>query len=91
MLVAGKPIERHYLKVADLEKEELKSTWKPKLEHPNMPPELVEMLGDKIFAWKELACNNGALDVSPTWNKLLPDMKFTSVDTFLREAWDGKP
>lgn len=33
----------------------------------------------------------GAWDVSDEINKLLPDFKFTQIEEFLAEVWEGKP
>jgi hypothetical protein len=76
----------HKLKKAELAKGEYNSDWIPPFSHPNMPaamltPEFKKML----LSMFELASLEGLGDVTPTWNKLLPDMKFTDVETFLSE------
>ncbi len=43
-----------------------------------------------ILSSFELAAVNGAADVSPTWNELLPDLKLTDVETFLSNNLSGK-
>jgi hypothetical protein len=33
----------------------------------------------------------GTWAVSNEWNQLLPNLKMTAVDEFLRDIWEGKP
>jgi hypothetical protein len=33
----------------------------------------------------------GTWAVSDEWNQLLPNLKMTTVDEFLRDIWEGKP
>jgi hypothetical protein len=37
-----------------------------------------------------LATDGGAWDVSNEWNKLLPQVKLTGFEEFLRKHWEGK-
>lgn len=38
-----------------------------------------------------LAIGAGGYDTSDSWNKLLPDYKFTDPEEFLTKAWADKP
>jgi len=38
-----------------------------------------------------LSCAKGAWDVSDALNQLLPNYKFTQIEEFLSEVWEGKP
>ena len=37
------------------------------------------------------AFNANAFYSTNEWNKLLPDLEFTSAEEFLTKAWEGKP
>jgi hypothetical protein len=38
-----------------------------------------------------LSSAKGAWDVSDEMNQLFPDFKFTQIEDFLTEVWEGKP
>jgi hypothetical protein len=38
-----------------------------------------------------LSSAKGAWDVSDEFNQLLPDFKFTQIEEFLAQVWEGKP
>ena len=83
-------------KVEKLNADELKSgtftnSWTPKLDHPSIPPEQVDMLSKFIVAGILLAISAKGFICSDEWNRLLPDYKFTEPEEFLSEAWRGKP
>lgn len=48
-----------------------------------MPREMLEGVAKMILPGALSMGANGAFDVSPTWNELLPDMEFTGVEKFL--------
>lgn len=84
---AGKSLKVHTLKKADLEKGEWNVSWIPPFDHPNMPaeyktPEIFRTIQSSF----ELAASEGAANVSDTWNRLLPNYKFTNLETFLAES-----
>jgi hypothetical protein len=76
---------------ADLEAGRLNTTWAPKIEHPSIPPEQrTRQLSDIIISRTLLAGLKGSWVVSDEWNKLLPHVKFTKVDEFLRSVnWES--
>ncbi|KAI9731031.1 MAG: hypothetical protein M1834_005494 [Cirrosporium novae-zelandiae] len=88
---AGRPMTIHRVQKADLAKGELNSDWIPPMNHPHMPPEMkTPEFKRMVLSSYALVASNGAVDVPPTWNKLLPDMKLTDVETFLRDALGEK-
>ncbi|MCJ1401942.1 hypothetical protein MMC11_005159 [Xylographa trunciseda] len=89
--IRGAPFKIEKLKADELESGEWKSTWIPKLDHPSIPPEQVDMFSKIIVAGMLLAISAKAYSCSDEWNRLLPDYKFTQPEEFLSEAWGGKP
>ncbi|KAK5046584.1 hypothetical protein LTR84_007345 [Exophiala bonariae] len=81
------PISIERVTRADLEAGRLNTTWAPKIEHPSIPPEhRTRELSDKVISRTLLAGLKGSWVVSDEWNKLLPHVKFTKVDEFLRSV-----
>ena len=87
----GGPFEIEKLKADELESREWKTSWVPKLDHPSIPAEQVDMFSRIILAGVLLAISAKAYNCSDEWNQLLPDYKFTQPEEFLSEAWRGKP
>ena len=69
----------------------MKTTWRPRMDHPAFPPHLVDQVGEGMVAGLILGLAAEAFKVSDEWNNLLPDLKLTSAEAFLTEAWHGKP
>jgi hypothetical protein len=69
---------------------EWNTSWVPKINHPSIPPEQVEVLSRIFTAGILLAMHDKAYQVSDEWNRLLPDYKFTDTEDFLTKAWYGK-
>jgi hypothetical protein len=81
----------HKLKKEDLAEKKLNSDWIPPISHPNMPPMMSTPEFKKmILCWFELAATNGCADVAPVWNELLPEFKFTDIETFLAKNLGGE-
>ena len=87
----GASFEIEKLKADELESGTWKTSWVPKLDHPSIPTEQVEMFSRIIAAGFWLATSAKAYLCSDEWNRLLPDSKFTQPEEFLSEAWRGKP
>ena len=87
----GAPFEVEKLKADELQSGSWETSWVPKLDHPSIPPEQVEMFSKVIVAGFWLATSAKAYGCSDEWNRLLPDYKFTQPEKFLSEAWSGKP
>ncbi|KAJ5722024.1 hypothetical protein N7488_000059 [Penicillium malachiteum] len=65
------------------------TSWTPAFDHPAIPVEQRASLAKFITGGMLLAVNANQLHVSDSWNKLLPDYQFTSIDDFLTEAWSA--
>jgi hypothetical protein len=89
--VAGKPFSIEKVKVEDLEAGNLKTSWVPAFSHPSVPKEQWEGYAKAVMIGSLLAMERGAWDVSDEWNKLLPELKLTSIEDFLTGVWNGKP
>jgi hypothetical protein len=87
----GAPFEIEKLKAADLESGAWTSSWVPKLDHPSVPVEQVDMFSRIIVAGILLAVSAKCYSCSDEWNRLLPDYEFTQPEEFLSEVWHGKP
>ncbi|MCJ1306874.1 hypothetical protein MMC25_000518 [Agyrium rufum] len=87
----GKPFAVERLKASELEANTFQASWIPKLDHPSIPAELVDMFSRVIVAGILLSFHAEAWHVSDEWNQLLPDYKFTQAEEFLTEHWRGKP
>jgi hypothetical protein len=87
----GGPFSRETLQADDLKAGVVKSSWKPKVEHPSLPAEQSEAMAGALVTGMLLGTDSGVWSVSTEWNKLLPDYKFTKAEDFLTEVWSGKP
>ena len=87
----GAPFEIERLKADELDSGTWNSSWMPRLDHPSIPLEQVDMFSRIIVAGLLLAISAKAYSSSDEWNQLLPDYKFTQPEDFLSEAWRGKP
>ncbi|MCJ1408810.1 hypothetical protein MMC19_002886 [Ptychographa xylographoides] len=88
--IRGAPFEIEKLKADELESGTWKTSWIPKLDHPSISPEQVDMFSRIIVAGLWLAISAEAYNCSDEWNRLLPDYEFTQPEEFLSEAWRGK-
>lgn len=87
----GGPFEIEKLKADELESGAWETSWIPRLDHPSIPPEQVDMFSKIIVAGLLLAISDKAYICSDEWNRLLPDYEFTQPEEYLFEAWRGKP
>ncbi|KAL4861360.1 hypothetical protein BDV12DRAFT_180390 [Aspergillus spectabilis] len=87
----GEPFKIDRVKAEDFESGEWETSWLPKVDHPSIPKEQVEVFSRLGVQGLVLGFSNGAFDSSDEWNKLLPDYKFTQAQEFLEEIWKGKP
>jgi hypothetical protein len=88
--IPGAPFNVETLSTQDLEIEKIQSTWRPKVDHPSMPPEQTDALAGKLLSGVLLAISAGAFQMSDEWNRLLPDYQFTGADDFLSRFWQDK-
>ncbi|KAE9373150.1 hypothetical protein N431DRAFT_482267 [Stipitochalara longipes BDJ] len=100
--VRGKPFAVDRLPKADIEAGELKTTWIPDFSRPKRSLEDIALvpataglsadtLSRMVITGSLLAIARGAWDVSDEWNQLLPQLKLTGIEEFLRKIWEGKP
>jgi hypothetical protein len=85
------PFAIEKLKAQDLESGTWTTSWQPKLDHPSIPPDQVDIFSRIILAGVLLAISADAYNVSDEWNQLLPGYKFTQAEDFLAGVWRGKP
>lgn len=76
----------HRINGEELDKGEAKFPWLPPVAHPTVPPEFRKELAEKVLPQFLAVPRREENDIKPVWNELLPDMKFTDVETFLRSA-----
>lgn len=89
-LLGGPPFDIQKVTAHAFETGEWKTSWVPKINHPSIPPEQVEVLSRSFTAGILLAIHDKAYQISDEWNRLLPDYKFTDTEDFLTKAWRGK-
>lgn len=90
-MTPGGPFDIERLKADDLKAGVVKCSWKPRVDHPAIPPEHVDAFSGTLLAGALLGISAGAWNVSDEWNRLLPDYKFIQAEAFLTEAWRSKP
>jgi len=79
------------VKLADLEKGILTASWTLEASHPSVTEDHVEKMLKTVLIGTLLSSAKGAWDVSDEMNQLFPDFKFTQIEDFLTEVWEGKP
>ncbi|CEN61260.1 hypothetical protein ASPCAL07922 [Aspergillus calidoustus] len=85
------PFKIERVKASDFEAGTWETSWIPRVDHPSIPPEQVDVFSKLGVAGITLAISAGAFAVSDEWNRLLPDYEFTALEPFLRGFWEGKP
>ncbi|KAH6665707.1 nmrA-like family protein-like protein [Halenospora varia] len=101
----GKPWTVTHIPHADLESGILKTDWIPTFTHPNVPladlassstipgeapPDPQDAFSRLVVIGSMLAIHRGVWDVSNEWNQLLPEVKMTGVEEFVRGVWGGR-
>jgi hypothetical protein len=79
------------VKLEDLEKGDLKTSWTLETSHPSVTGEEAEKFLKTILIGTLIGSAKGAWAVSNEWNRLLSHHRFTHVEEFLAEVWEGKP
>jgi hypothetical protein len=85
------PFKIERVKASDFETGTWETSWIPRVDHPSIPPEQVDVFSKLGVAGITLAISASAFAVSDEWNRLLPDYEFTALEPFLRGVWEGKP
>ncbi|KAK4185447.1 hypothetical protein QBC35DRAFT_389440 [Podospora australis] len=92
--IHGGKFEVERVKLEDLERGELKTSWVLGRKHPSFSAEENEKLQQMfktVMIGTLLGSVRGAWDVSDAWNKLLPeDFEFMGIGRFLERVWSGK-
>ncbi|KIX01185.1 uncharacterized protein Z518_08910 [Rhinocladiella mackenziei CBS 650.93] len=83
--IRGTHFEIHQVRRTDLELGKMESPWTPQIIHSSVPPDKVEEMSRQLSINWLLAAARESMDVSPTWNYLLPGFKPTQVTDFLNE------
>jgi hypothetical protein len=74
-----------------LEARKLNTSWIPEIDHPSIPLEMRgPALSEAIMADSLRSFLSGAWTVTDEWNKLLPHLRLTKAEDFLRDVWEGK-
>jgi hypothetical protein len=69
----------------------LTASWTLEKSHPSVTVDQVEEMLKTVLIGTLLSSAKGAWDVSDEFNQLLPDFKFTQIEEFLAQIWEGKP
>ncbi|KAI1210074.1 uncharacterized protein F4807DRAFT_459909 [Annulohypoxylon truncatum] len=88
--IRGRPFTVDKVKVEDLEKGELKTTWNIEAIHHSVFKEQAPAFLKAISIGILLSSLKGAWDISDELNQLFPDFEFTSIEDFLTRIWEGK-
>jgi hypothetical protein len=79
-----------YVEEEDVQNGVLKTDWCPRMNHPVIPEEKCDAYA-KVFVTNFLtAIVKGSWDVSDEFNQRYPDYQFTTVEEYLRKAWESK-
>jgi len=85
------PFEVEKVSKNDILSGKLTTSWAPDISHPSIPPEQRTPEFSRIITASFIATSlQGAWVVSDEWNKLLPQLKLTTIEEFLHKYWDGK-
>jgi hypothetical protein len=90
--LGGPPFDLEKVDAQDFETGAWTASWTPRVDHPAIPPELVnDALSKMVVSGILSGISAGCFKVSGEWNQLLHDYKFTQAEDFLSKAWAGKP
>lgn len=78
------------LRVEDVKGDTYSTPWIPQFNDPAVPVEQRAAFSRIILRGCLLSGVCKSWVVSDEWNRLLPDYKFTGVETFLEKSWEGK-
>jgi len=79
------------LKLEDLEAGNLKSSWTLEARHSSVSDDQAAQLLKSVLIGTLVSGVKGAWAVSDEFNQILPDYKFTQIEEFLANVWEGKP
>ncbi|TVY56154.1 Oxidoreductase swnN [Lachnellula cervina] len=87
----GHPFTIDKVRLEDLENGILTASWTLEASHQAVAGDQIEKMLKIVLIGTLIGSAKGAWDVSDEVNKLLPDFRFTQIDDFLTEVWQGKP
>ncbi|KAL2795166.1 hypothetical protein BJX66DRAFT_350751 [Aspergillus keveii] len=86
------PFQIETVQAEAIEAGRLNTSWIPLIEPPSLPPGMdVRAFSEAVISSVMAGALRGTWAVSNEWNQLLPNLKMTTVDEFLRDIWEGKP
>jgi hypothetical protein len=89
--IRGQQFTVESVKLEDLEKGILKTSWSLEARHPSFTGEKVEEALKGVLIGTLVSSAKGVWESSDEFNQLLPDYKFTRAEDFLAQVWKGKP
>lgn len=89
--ITGHPFTIDKVRLEDLENGILTASWTLEASHQTVTGDQIEKMLKIVLIGTLIGSAKGAWDVSDEVNKLLPDFRFTQIDDFLTEVWQGKP
>lgn len=81
--VRGKKFAVEYVEPEDLAKNELKTSWFPKLERPTLSKGKEDEISKWVCCDMLLGVQAGSWSLGREWNEIFPDHKFKSAEDFL--------
>lgn len=89
--IRGRPFAVDAVKLGDLGDGKLKTSWSLEARHPSFTGKEAEEALKNVLIGMLVSSAKGGWDVSDEFNQLLPDYKFTKIEEFLTNVWEGKP
>jgi hypothetical protein len=86
----GRPFQVYTVKESDLNAGEWKSEWLPEFSHRAFSAADAVAFRKPLMTMWALTIRQGLLNIQPTWNELLPEMKFEQLESYLEKCWEGK-
>ncbi|TPX13382.1 uncharacterized protein E0L32_006112 [Thyridium curvatum] len=89
--LTGREFAVERLSAAELKAGEFNAKgWSPRIDHPSIPPEQLEVMAKAVNSAVLLATGAGAFQVSDEWNRLLPDYRFTTIEELMNGVFKHK-
>ncbi|KAH7142693.1 hypothetical protein B0J13DRAFT_636302 [Dactylonectria estremocensis] len=88
--IRGKPFDIEWVK-EDAQVGSVKLSWLPPLDSQvlaDVSKEKQEAFQTAVVTGTLVAVTGGAWETTKEWNEALPDYKFTSLETFLKQVWE---
>jgi hypothetical protein len=89
--ISGRPFAIDKVKLEDLENGKLKASWTLEASHPSVADDRVADMLKTVLIGLLVSSAKGAWACSDEFNQLLPDVKFTRIESFLSQIWEGMP